>query len=40
VYFVMSLNIATVGEVKEVLSLQTFEWWTSVHENDIHTHSH
>jgi hypothetical protein len=24
VYFVMSLNIATVGEVQEVLSLQTF----------------
>jgi hypothetical protein len=26
VYFVMSQNIATVGEVQEVLSLQTFEF--------------
>ena len=25
VYFVMSLNIVTVGEVQQVLSLQTFE---------------
>jgi hypothetical protein len=25
VYFVMSLNIATVGEVQQVLSLQMFE---------------
>jgi hypothetical protein len=27
VYFVMSLNIATVGEVQQILSLQTFECW-------------